>query len=148
MPPAPLSFELIFPLVLFQTPVVPPVTVTLNIQEPLTARVPPLKLIRFGDVVDTMPPQVAVGPAVGTVIPAGSVSVNVMPVNAWALLGFVMVNVRLVVWPSKMLDGPNDFTSVGGVATFIVTVAVLVQPPGLLSTYLKVSDPWKPEAGV
>jgi hypothetical protein len=37
---------------------------------------------------------------------------------------------------------------VGAVATLIVTVAMLVHPPGLLSTYLKVSAPWKFVAGV
>jgi hypothetical protein len=80
--PVPLSVELIVPVVLFQTPVVEPVTVTLNMQFPLAARAPPLKLIRFGDVVETMPPpQAAVGPEVGTVIPAGRVSVNAMPVR-------------------------------------------------------------------
>jgi hypothetical protein len=80
--PVPLSFELMAPVVLLHTPVVPPVTVTLNEQFPLAASVPPEKLIRFGDVVDTMPPpQAAAGPDVATVIPAGNVSVNVRPVN-------------------------------------------------------------------
>src|SRR5215472_17097889 len=82
VPPAPLSFELMFPVVLFHTPVVDPVTVTLNEQLPPPASVPPEKLIVLGAVVETMPPpQAAVGPEVGTVIPAGSVSVNVIPVR-------------------------------------------------------------------
>jgi len=81
VPPAPLSFELMLPVVLLQTPVVEPVTVTLNEQLPPPASVPPLKLIRFGEVVETMPPQAAVGPEVGTVIPAGSESVKAMPVS-------------------------------------------------------------------
>jgi hypothetical protein len=59
-----------------------------------------------------------------------------------------MLNVRLVVPLSRMLEDPNAFMIVGGVATFIVTVAVLVHPPGLLSTYLKVSTPVKLLAGV
>jgi hypothetical protein len=59
-----------------------------------------------------------------------------------------MVNVRLLVWPSRMLDGLNDFVIVGAEATLIVTVAMLVQPPELLSTYLNMSTPWKPAAGV
>jgi len=146
--PVPLSFELMAPVVLLHTPAVVPVTVTMNEQLPLAARVPPLKLIRFGDVVETMPPQVAVGPEVGTVSPAGNVSVKPIPVNPSAELGLVIENVRVVVPPSGMLDAPNAFMSVGAAATFIVTVAVLVQPPGLFSTYLKVSIPVKPDAGV
>jgi hypothetical protein len=145
--PVPLSFELMFPVVLLQTPVVAPVTVTKNEQLPLAASEPPLKLIRFGAVVETMPPQVAVGPAVGTVIPAGRVSVKAMPVRPCVEFGLVMLKVRLVVPFRRMLDAPNDFMSVGGVATFIVTVAMLVQPPGLFSTYLNVSTPTKFEAG-
>jgi hypothetical protein len=113
VPPAPLSFELTLPVVLFHTPVVPPVTVTMNEQLEVAASVPPLKLIRFGDVVDTIPPQVAIGPAVGTVSPAGNVSVKAIPVNPCAGLGFVMLNVRLVVAFSRMLDAPNAFMSVG-----------------------------------
>jgi hypothetical protein len=147
--PAPLSVELITPVVLLHTPVVEPVTVTLNEQLPLAASVPPLKLIRFGDVVETMPPpQAAVGPEVATVIPAGNVSVNAMPVKPCVELGFVMLKVRLVVPPSRMLDCPNDFIMLGACATFIVTVAILVQPPALFSTYLNVSAPVKLAAGV
>jgi hypothetical protein len=81
VPPAPLSFELIAPVVLFQTPVVEPVTVTLNEQPPLAASIPPEKLMVLGEVVETMPPQAAAGPEVGTVIPAGNVSVNETPVK-------------------------------------------------------------------
>src|SRR5215472_14432466 len=148
VPPAPLSFELIFPVVLLQTPVVDPVTVTLNEQLPLIPSVPPLNVMVLGAVVDTMPPlQAAVGPEVGTVIPAGSVSVNAIPVSPRVELGFVMLNVRVLVWPNSMLDGENDFIIVGAAATFIVTVAMLVQPPGLLSTYLNVSTPTKFDAG-
>src|SRR5262249_58638560 len=108
LPPAPLSFELMLPVVLLQTPVVEPVTVTMNEQLPPPASVPPLKLIRFGEVVETMPPpQAAVGPEVGTVMPAGRVSVNAMPVRPNDALGFVMLKVRLVVPPSRMLADPN-----------------------------------------
>jgi hypothetical protein len=128
--PAPLSFELIAPVVLLQTPVVDPVTVTLNEQLPLAARLPPLKLIMFGAVVDTMPPpQAAVGPEVGTVIPAGNVSVNAIPVRPSAEFGFVMLNVRLLVAPSSTLDGLNDFMIVGAVATVTDADAALPIPP-------------------
>jgi hypothetical protein len=149
VPPAPLSLELMFPVVLLQTPVVEPVTVTLNEQVPLAPSVPPEKVMVLGEVVETMPPpQAAVGPEVGTVIPAGSESMNAMPVSPRVVLGFVMLNVRVLVWPSRMLEGENDFMIVGAAATLIETVAVLVQPPGLLSTYLNVSRPWKAANGV
>jgi hypothetical protein len=149
VPPWPLSFELMLPVVLDHTPVVDPMTVTMNEQLPLAASVPPLKLIRFGEVVETMPPpQAAVGPEVGTVIPAGSESVNVMPVSPRVVLGLVMLNVSVLVWPSSILEGENPFVIVGAAATFIVTVAVLVHPPGLLSAYLKLSAPTKFKAGV
>src|SRR5262249_19204108 len=107
--PGPLSLELIVPVVLFQTPVVVPNTVTLNEQLPLAASIPPLKLIRFGDVVDTIPPHAAVGPEVATWIPGGNVSVNAIPVRPCVEFGLVMLNVRLVVPFSRMLDCPNDF---------------------------------------
>ena len=56
--PAPLSVELIAPVVLFHTPAVIPVTVTLKLQVPAPASVPPLKLIVLGAVVVSVPPQV------------------------------------------------------------------------------------------
>jgi hypothetical protein len=130
--PAPLSFELIAPVVLSHTPVIDPVTVTLNEQFPPAESVPPVKLIVLGAVVDTMPPQVAVGPEVGTVMPAGSVSVNAMPVSPSDPFGFVMLNVRLVVALSKMLDCPNDLLIVGGVATVTVAVFEVVPVPPLV----------------
>jgi hypothetical protein len=133
VPPAPLSFELIFPVVLFHTPVVEPVTVTLNEQVPFAASVPPENVMVLGAVVETMPPpQAAVGPAVGTVIPAGSVSVNAIPVRPSEAFGFVILNVSVLVWPSRMLDGENDFIIVGAVATANVAIAPVALVPPLV----------------
>jgi len=96
--PAPLSFELIAPLVLLHTPVVEPITVTLNWHIPLAASVPPLKLMVLGAVVVTEPPlQAAVGPELATVIPAGSTSVKLMPLRLSVVFGLVIVNVSEVV---------------------------------------------------
>ncbi|HKV41952.1 MAG TPA: hypothetical protein VJX67_22300 [Blastocatellia bacterium] len=127
--PAPLSFELIAPVVLFQTPVAAPTTGTPNEHVPDPARVPAVKLIVLGAVVEIVPPQVAVGPEVATVIPAGSVSVNAIPVNDRDVFGFDTVNVKVVPAPWRMLDAPNALLSVGGVATVSVADAVFPVPP-------------------
>jgi hypothetical protein len=131
VPPGPLSFELMLPVVLLQTPVLEPVTVTLNEQLPLPASVPTVKLIVLGAMVETMPPpQAAVGPEFGTVIPAGSASLNVIPVSPSEAFGFVMLNVSMLVWPSRMLVGENDFIIVGADATVSEAEApVTLDPP-------------------
>jgi len=124
--PAPLSLELIGPVVLLCTPADTPVTVTLNEQEPLAASVPPLNEIMVGEAVASVPPQV-LELAVGTDSPAGSVSVKVIPVSPSPVFGLVIVNVRLVVPPTGMLAAPKPLVIVGGEAT--VTVAVLLVAP-------------------
>jgi len=145
--PAPLSVELMTPVVLFWTPAAVPITVTVNEQEPLAASVPPANEIMLGATVVTVPPQVEALP-LGTDSPPGSVSVKVIPDSDWLEFGFVIVNIRLVVPPTGMLASPNALEMVGAAATLIETVAVLVHPPGLLSTYLNVSTPVKFSAGV
>lgn len=129
--PAPLSLELITPLVFGHTPAAEPVTVTLKLQLPLAASVPPLKLIALGAVVVTVPPQVLALP-VATVIPAGNVSVKLIPVSPSDEFGFVIVNVKLVVPPTVTADAPNDFDSVGGEATVTVAVLLVVPVPPLV----------------
>lgn len=54
--PAPVSVELIAPVVLFHTPVVDPVTVTVIVQLPLAARLPPENEIVLAEVVVNVPP--------------------------------------------------------------------------------------------
>jgi hypothetical protein len=99
--PAPLSVELIAPVVLFHTPVVDPITVTLNWHIALAARVPPLNVIVLGAVVVTEPPlHSGVGPELATVTPAGNVSVKLIPVRPLPAFGLVMVKVSEVVPPS------------------------------------------------
>lgn len=126
--PAPLSVELMTLVVLFCTPALAPVTVTLNEQVPLAASVPPLNEIMFGAVVVTVPPQVDCDPS-GTVSPAGSVSVNAIPVRPRDELGLVIMKSRLVVPPTWMLDAPKDLLIVGGDATVSDAIAVLPVPP-------------------
>jgi len=123
--PIPLSLELTAPVVLFQTPVLAPVTVTLIIQLLLAAIAPPVNVIVPGAVVVNVPPPQVVLVPFATVIPAGRVSVKLTPVKPCVVLGLVMVKVRLVVAPNKMLDDPKAFEIVGGVATPSVALAVL-----------------------
>jgi len=132
--PAPLSFELIAPLVFIHTPVVEPVTVTLKLQLllPPVPSVPPVNEIVPGAVVETVPPHAAVGPEVATVSPAGSVSVKLIPVRLIDEFGLVIVKVRLVVAPSSTLEAPNDLVSVGGEATVTDAVLLVVPVPPLL----------------
>ena len=83
-----------------------------------------------GAVVDSGPPQVAVGPAVATVNPAGSVSVNPTPVSAtW--FGLLRVKVNADVAPNAMLVGANAFAITGGATTVSVAVLLIAPVPPL-----------------
>jgi hypothetical protein len=97
--PGPLSVELITPVVFEHTQADTPVTVTLNMQVPLAVSVPPLNEIILGDVVVTVPPQTLALP-VGTVIPAGNVSVNEIPVSGSAPFGLLNVKLSAVICPT------------------------------------------------
>jgi len=58
--PVPVSFELIGPVVLFLTPAVVPVTVTVIVQLPPAPRLPPAKASELPPVIVRVPPHVAV----------------------------------------------------------------------------------------
>src|SRR5262249_34622514 len=90
------------------------------------ASVPPLNAIVPGAVVASVPPQV-LALAVGTDSPAGSASIKLIPVRPRPVFGLVIVNVRLVVPPTRMLAAPKLFVIIGAEAT--VTVAVLLAAP-------------------
>src|SRR5712692_7705055 len=100
--PVPPLLEVTLPLTLCLIPGVVAVTVTLNMQLEPAAIKAPLSEIIFGPVVVSVPPQVEVGPDVGTVSPEGSVSVNATPVSPTVVFGLVIVNVRVVIWPGVM----------------------------------------------
>jgi hypothetical protein len=55
--PVPPLAELTLPVLLFFTPAVVPVTVTLNMQAPLWAMAPPVSVMLFGAVVVRVPPH-------------------------------------------------------------------------------------------
>src|SRR5881392_1548592 len=114
MLPVPPLVDVTATVVLFLVPEVAPVTVTLNIQVPLAAIESPLSVMVLGVVIVSDPPQVAVGPEVATVNPAGSVSVNPTPVNPTVEFGFVIVKVSAVVPPIGMAAAPNIFEITGG----------------------------------
>jgi len=130
--PGPDSLELTLPVVLLFGPAVVPVTVTLNMQLPPPAMDPPLKLIRFPPLVVTVPPPHAADDPLATVNPAGNVSVKLTPVMPSEALVLVMVNVRLVVPPSGIVDAPNDFMIVGAEATVTDALAPVAPVPPLV----------------
>src|SRR5207247_8518585 len=68
--------------------------------------------------------EVLVGPALGVVTPAGSVSLNPTPVNAAVVLLFVIVKVSVEVPFSGMLVGLNALAIEGALSTVMVADAV------------------------
>jgi hypothetical protein len=112
------------------------------VQEPLAATVPPVRATEAPPAVAVVvPPQVLVSPlGVATVIPEGSVSVNATLVNA-VVLGFVMVNVRLVVLPTLTVDAPNAFAN-DGVIDMTVMVAVAGGAGGAFEVRVEVVLSW------
>jgi hypothetical protein len=111
--PLPPSVDVTWLVVLILVPAVAPVTVTLKTHWLFARTVAPDIEMLLGAVSVTVPPQ-TVALAFGTVAPAGRVSVNPTPVRAVAALGLVIVNVRDVVWPTKMGDGLKFVARVGG----------------------------------
>ena len=129
--PGPLSVDEIGPVVLFCTPAETPVTFKLMVHEALAAKAPPVKLIEPDPAAAvTVPLQVVVRPfGVATCSPAGSVSLNAMPVSASDVFGLLSVKVSEVFAPTRMLAAPKALVIVGGVATVKLAVAVLPVPP-------------------
>src|SRR5215470_17945805 len=104
-------------------------------QVPPDASVPPLNEIMLGEVVVTVPPHTDALP-VGTVSPAGNVSVNATPVSGSAAFGLVSVKFSEVIWPTWIDAAPNDFIIVGAEATVRSAMAVLPVPPFVEDTLL------------
>jgi len=102
---------------LFFIPAAIPETFTAKLHEALAARVAADRLTVVDPAVAaiTPPPQLPVRP-LGVVIanPAGSVSVNPMPVKEAPVLGLDRWNVSDVVPFNAKLAVPNDFEIVGG----------------------------------
>ncbi len=99
VPPVPPSVEVTFPVVLFFTPVLVPVTLTEKVQLPMAVRLPPLRMIVPDPAVAVivLPPHVPVRPlGVEITRPGGSVSVKPTPVNAVEVLGLFIVKLNAV----------------------------------------------------
>lgn len=117
---------------LFLSPAVAPLTFTEMVQLAPAARLAPVN--------DTVPePATAVGVVlqvlvkpfgVATTKPEGRLSVNEMPLrtDAALLFGLVIVNVRLVVPFSGMVEAPKTLLIVGGSMTVKLGLAVAVLP--------------------
>jgi hypothetical protein len=127
--PVPPFVDVTLPVKLFCAPAVTPVTVTLKVQLPLAAIVPPLSdTSRVAAVVMSVPPHCAEVES-ATDNPTGKVSVNVTPVNAVPVFGFVMVNDNVVVPFKATVAAPNDLLIEGGATTVTEALAVLPVPP-------------------
>src|SRR5262249_32856727 len=132
-----LSVELIGPVWFTHWQAETPVTVTLKVQAPLAASVPPLSEIIFGEGVVIVPPQTLALP-VGTDIPPGNVSVNATPVRGSADFGVLNVKLSDVICPTWIDAAVNDFIIVGALATVRSAEAALPVPPLLEDTLLVV----------
>ena len=131
VPPVPPSVEVTLPVVLVCKPAAMPVTLTENVQEPLAAIVPPLRLIVFVPAVAVIvpAPHVPVRPfGVETTSPAGSVSLKPTPVSATVVFGLVMVKLSEVEPFRGMLAAPKAFAIVGGATTVMEALDVLPVP--------------------
>jgi hypothetical protein len=128
--PVPPSVELTAPVVLALAPAVVPVTFTENVQEPLAAIVPPVRLTVPEPATAVMVPlpQVPVRPfGVETTRPVGKVSLNATPVAATAVV-FWIVKLRLVEPFSGIEAAPNALLIVGGPTTVMLALDVLPVP--------------------
>ena len=128
--PVPPLVEVTAPVVLLFRPVDVPFTFTENVHEALAASVAPDRLTapQPATAVIVPPPQVPVKPlGVATTIPAGSVSLKAMPVNATVFAaGLVIVKLRLVVPFTGIEAAPNDLLMLGGATTDSVCCAKAV----------------------
>ena len=141
VPPAPLSLVVMVPVVLFLTPMVVPVTLTLNEQFPAGSITPLVRLMvpepAVAEMVPLPHPPVMFG-TVATTSPAGRVSVNETPVSPSVALELVMLKVNVVVPLSGKMLVPNDLVKPGGAATESVSLAVPPVPPSFEVTLLVV----------
>ena len=122
--PVPPSFEVTLSVVLFCTPMAFPTTLTLNVQELLTASVAPVSDTWTSPslAVIVPPPQSPVRPAgVARLNPDGSISVKPTSLKLIVLIvGLVIVKLSVVVAFSSIVEAPNVLVMAGGATTFSV----------------------------
>src|ERR1700685_4664485 len=115
--PFPASVEVAALVTLSCAPAVVPATFIAKVQEAPAARLAPERLMLFEPAAAVMvpPPQPPVSPfGVDTVSPAGRVSVEPIPLNEVAALGFDRLKVSVVLPFNATLAVPNAFEMVGG----------------------------------
>jgi hypothetical protein len=108
------------------TPLVVAVISTVTVQVPDAGIVPPVKVrvvppaagVKVGEPHPAETDLFGVG---ATSSPEGSESVNPTPVNAVPLFGFVIVNVRVDVSPTRMGSGAKLLLIEGGAMTVTVS---------------------------
>ena len=114
-----------------------PVTLTENVQDPLAAIVPPESdMVPLPAVAVMVPaPHMPLRPlGVATSTPAGSVSVKATAVRGAAAFGLEIMNVRVVVPFSMIVEGENAFVmdggnSTGGAATTVTSAHEVAPGP-------------------
>jgi hypothetical protein len=130
--PDPPSFELTAPVLFVYVPAVFDVTSAETVQLAPAASFPAVRLIvpDPGAAVRTLvDPQVPFVPfGLSTTRPAGSASVNAIPVNEPLEFGFVIVNDSAEVLPTVIDVGVNELVSVGGLAARAAAGATAIAP--------------------
>jgi hypothetical protein len=122
--PLPPSVDATAVVVLIFVPAVAPVAVTLNVQLLFAASDPPEKVSKLPPVMTRLPlPHRELVVPLGAVIPAGKVSVNLMPDRELDIFGLLMVKDNVEVLPVKIEVGENDLARTGGAITVKESVA-------------------------
>ena len=101
---------------------------TLIVQVPLAAIVPPEREIVLGEVLVSVPVVQAVEVPDVTVNPEGKTSVNETPVKAVVVLGLASVNVSVLVLPVPMEVGEKLFERFGTVGRGQPVMVMLSRP--------------------
>jgi hypothetical protein len=131
--PVPPLVEVTLPVVLTFAPAVVAVTLTVTVQVPLAAIVPPEKLTDVlpaaGAKVGAPQPEVEALGVAATCNPAGNVSVKATPVRELPVFELVMVKVSVLTPPTAIAFGENALAMLGGPMTVSVSVPVLPVPP-------------------
>ena len=137
--PEPASLDVIGPLVKVFQPVSVAVMLNMTAHVAEAARLPPEKLmLGLPGAAVTVPPVQEVLPTLAIESPAGSVSVNAIPVNEVVLFEFVMVYVRLVVPLIGIAAAPKALVMFSAMAMLILALAGSPLPASLEVTALVV----------
>jgi hypothetical protein len=131
--PAPPLVEVTLLVIFTFAPLLVAVMLTLAVQMPLAAIVPPEKVNDVfpasGAKVGEPHPEVVTFGVAATCRPAGNKSEKPTPVSAVPVFGFVIVNVSVVTPPTATGFGENAFAMLGAESTINVSVPVFPVPP-------------------